>query len=342
MSALLAGCTSGGELQKPRAEISTLAVAPSNQGPVATSGAEFFSEDKYGVQASPRVASLTSAALNSSFVAPDAVSGAGLTPPPYRLKRGGGRAQLGKPYTVRGKRFTPRHEPDYNRTGLASWYGTAFHGRLTANGEVYDMNHLSAAHPTLPLPSYARVTNVNNGASVIVRINDRGPFAHNRVIDLSRRAAQALGTTKAGVATVNVQYIGPAPVHGEDDAYLLSSFRPAGSAAINNDIASLPTIVGPVDEAISVRRPSNPLSFTRVETAPFSSIPYSVNKTIIHLGQSQSPQNLEQLSTFGTLDVTQDGAHLVLDKFTNPNEALRKIWAIGYIDAMLLRDETRN
>jgi len=143
------------------------------------------------------------------------------------LQKSGGQSRIGKPYRVKGKWYYPKQEPDYSKVGLASWYGSAFHGRLTANGETFDMNNLTAAHPTLPLPSYARVTNLKNGASLVVRVNDRGPFARNRIIDLSRRAAQLLGYQSNGLADVKVEYIGPAPLHGQDDIYLLASFNPA-------------------------------------------------------------------------------------------------------------------
>lgn len=167
---------------------------------------EYFAESEYGVKASPRVSSLRSG-----------------------LPRGGGREQVGKPYKVKGKWYHPGEKQAGERSaGIASWYGDAFHGRLTANGEVYDMTHLTAAHPTMPLPSYARVTNARNGNSVIVRVNDRGPFAHGRVIDLSRRAAELLDYTAAGVARVEVEYIGRAPLHGNDDQYLIASYRPGG------------------------------------------------------------------------------------------------------------------
>jgi rare lipoprotein A len=91
-----------------------------------------------------------------------------------------------------------------------------FHGRYTANGEIYDMNSLTAAHPTLPLPTYARVTNLQNGRSLVVRVNDRGPYAHDRIIDMSRRSAQALGFQRNGTAKVRVQYLGRAPLDGND------------------------------------------------------------------------------------------------------------------------------
>ncbi len=126
------------------------------------------------------------------------------------VPKGGGRRKLGQPYYVGGKRYTPRHDPNYARTGIASWYGKDFHGRLTANGEVYDMHALSAAHPTLPLPSLAEVTNTRTGRRVVVRVNDRGPFARGRIIDLSHRAAQVLGLVRNGTGEVHVRYLGPA------------------------------------------------------------------------------------------------------------------------------------
>jgi len=168
---------------------------------------EFFAESEYGVKASPRVTNKRS-----------------------NLPRGGGRDQLGRPYTVRGKVYYPKEEKNYKVVGAASWYGDAFHGRLTANGEIYDMTHLTAAHPTMPLPSYARVTNTKNGNSVIVRVNDRGPYSDDRVIDLSRRAAEMLDYMNGGTADVKVEYVGRAPLDGQDDQFLLASFRPGNGA----------------------------------------------------------------------------------------------------------------
>ena len=145
------------------------------------------------------------------------------------VPRGGGRAVVGKPYKINGRWYKPRHQPRYNKTGIASWYGPNFHGRKTANGEIYDQTALSAAHPTLPLPSYVRVTNVRNNRSVIVRVNDRGPFHKNRIIDLSYRTAELLGTRAGGIAKVKVKYIGRARVDGQDEDYLLASYKGPGS-----------------------------------------------------------------------------------------------------------------
>jgi rare lipoprotein A len=128
------------------------------------------------------------------------------------IPRGGGRHKVGKPYRVSGKLYRPRENPDYVETGIASWYGADFHGRMTANGEWFDMEYLSAAHTTMPLPSYARVTNLANGKEMIVRVNDRGPFIAGRIIDLSKRSAELLEFSKQGTTRVRVQYIGPAPL----------------------------------------------------------------------------------------------------------------------------------
>jgi rare lipoprotein A len=132
------------------------------------------------------------------------------------VPKGGGVYMLGKPYQVGGIWYTPREEPGYNRVGRASWYGELFHGRRTANGEIYDMDRLSAASPTLPLPVYAQVTNLSNGRTIVVRINDRGPYANDRILDLSRRSAEVLGFRGSGTALVRVKYLGRAPLSGDD------------------------------------------------------------------------------------------------------------------------------
>src|SRR5580658_7859950 len=147
------------------------------------------------------------------------------------VPRGGGQYLVGHPYTIAGHTYYPSENPSYSAVGMASWYAAAFHGRRTANGEVYDMASFSAAHPTMPLPSYARVTNLGNGYSIIVRVNDRGPYHNGRVIDFSSRVAQVLDFKGAGSARVKVDYVGPAPMEGSDDSQLLASLRTDGSPA---------------------------------------------------------------------------------------------------------------
>lgn len=119
--------------------------------------------------------------------------------------------RVGPPYRANGRWYVPTPEPGYEETGTASWYGPQFHGQRTANGEVFDQAALTAAHPTLPLNSLVQVTNLENGREVIVRVTDRGPFAHERLIDLSQGAAEVLGFVRQGHTTVHVRYLGPAP-----------------------------------------------------------------------------------------------------------------------------------
>ena len=132
------------------------------------------------------------------------------------VPRGGGIYKVGNPYQIAGNWFYPTENESYDETGIASWYGRDFHGRRTANGEIYDMDALTAAHPTLPLPIYARVINLENNREIVVRINDRGPYAHDRIIDLSKMSAEALGFSDQGTTRVRVTYLGRAPLDGDD------------------------------------------------------------------------------------------------------------------------------
>jgi len=139
------------------------------------------------------------------------------------IPRGGGRYQLGAPYRIGGRLFQPREITDYDEIGIASWYGHRFHRRMTANGEWFDMEYLTAAHPTMPLPSYARVINLENGKEMVVRVNDRGPFVGSRLIDLSKKTAEMLEFRARGITKVRVQYIGPAPL--DDDGRHLAAMN---------------------------------------------------------------------------------------------------------------------
>ncbi len=156
------------------------------------------------------------------------------------VPRGGGQYLVGRPYTIAGKRYVPQSQPKEAQVGMASYYGGAFHGRRTANGEVYDMNSVSAAHPTMPLPSYARVTNMRNGRSIIVRVNDRGPYHSNRVMDVSSRVAEALAFRSVGTAQIKVEYVSKAGLQGSDDNKLMASLRTDGRPAQLDGSPSLP------------------------------------------------------------------------------------------------------
>lgn len=185
--------------------VATASCSTTSEPKKKTRSKEYFSESEYGVKASPRVAT------------------------GKNIPKGGGRFMVGNSYTVKGRRYFPKEDPGYDKSGLASWYGSAFHGRLTANGEVYDSDHLSGAHPTFPLPSYARVTNLENGSSVIVRVNDRGPYHEGRIIDVSSKTAEMLDMKRTGTANVRVQYVGRARMDGHDMPYLMASYSPKGS-----------------------------------------------------------------------------------------------------------------
>jgi rare lipoprotein A len=146
------------------------------------------------------------------------------------VPKGGGSYRVGKPYVIAGRTYFPEENINYRAEGTASWYGEDFHGRLTANGEVFDMQSISAAHPTLPMPSYVRVTNLANRRSIVVRVNDRGPYAGNRVIDVSVRTAQLLGFHEHGLAKVRVEYVGKAPLEGSEDRQLVATLTEGNPA----------------------------------------------------------------------------------------------------------------
>ncbi|MGO9672658.1 MAG: septal ring lytic transglycosylase RlpA family protein [Methylocella sp.] len=216
----LAGCAvgMGGCAQQPQLQR------------VSAHSKEYFPSSKYG-PASPRVV-------------------ADGEPVP----RGGGTYMVGQPYSVAGHTYYPS-EKRYAAIGLASWYGDAFHGRRTANGEVYDRDGLTAAHPTMPLPSYARVTNLYNHRSIIVRVNDRGPFAADRIMDVSRRTAEALEFREGGAARVKVEYIGAASLAGSDDEKLLATLRLDGPATLDGETPTMVADAGPRPIAVAALDP---------------------------------------------------------------------------------------
>jgi len=158
--------------------------------------------------------------------------------PGQPVPKGGGVYRVGQPYTVAGRVYVPEENTNYTAIGMASWYGNDFHGRYTANGEIFDMHSITAAHPTLPLPSYVRVTNLANSRSIIVRVNDRGPYARDRLIDVSVKTAELLGFYGHGVARVKVEYVGRAPLEGSDDRKLIATLREGSPASAPLQVAS--------------------------------------------------------------------------------------------------------
>lgn len=215
------------------------------------------------------------------------------------VPKGGGRDLTGRPYSVAGRRYVPYEKrPGHTEVGMASWYGVAFHGRRTANGEVFDRYSISAAHKTMPLPSYARVSNLVNGRSIVVRVNDRGPYHGGRIVDVSQRVAELLDFRSAGSGRVKLEYLGRAALAGSDDRKLLATLNTDGSspapslfggqsrvmvASLDGGGQSFPEASGglfsqppsvsvraeqPVPVAVTPRTPPAPASSTALAMAP--------------------------------------------------------------------------
>jgi len=195
------------------------------------------------------------------------------------VPHGGGQYLVGRPYTVAGRVYVPHvMSQSFSQVGTASWYGGAFHGRRTANGEIYDMNGITAAHPTMPLPSYARVTNLRNGRSIIVRVNDRGPYHPGRVIDVSSRVADLLDFKRFGMAKVRVDYVGPASIAGSSNRQLMATLTTNGQPATlagaptmfasNAITAPLKALIGKARAVIAPTRPPPRIEPAAIAMAP--------------------------------------------------------------------------
>ena len=188
--------------------------------------------------------------------------------------------KIGNKYNVKGKFYFPKKNLSYNKTGIASWYGPKFHGKLTANGEIYNQYALTAAHKTLPLPSIARVTNLSNGRVLLVRVNDRGPFVNERIIDLSRRSAQLLGIYRKGTGKVKVEFI---------------EFASLGNSA------SIDSAYGSLKDTTN--------TITKINKKIISDKTISSDKLFIQLGAFSNKENAIKLAgkleTFGSSKITK-------------------------------------
>lgn len=185
-----------------------------------------------------------------------------------------GHYKVGKPYQIKGVWYYPAVNYSYAETGIASWYGPKFHKKRTANGQIFDMNAITAAHRTLPLPSMVRVTNLQNGRSLKVLVNDRGPFARGRIIDLSRKSAQLLGFERAGTARVRVEII----ADESRRLALIAQGRGTQVAAAQTapvTVAALPDSDG---AAIERRKPAPPASRPAATALPPTAETYAVTE----------------------------------------------------------------
>ena len=274
---------------------------------------------------------------------------------------GGGRKHVGQPYQVAGRWFTPQEQPDYDRKGTASWYGEAFNRRKTSNGEWFDMTRLTAAHATLPLPSYVKVTNLENGQDVIVRVNDRGPFVDTRVIDLSKQAAAMLDFQRRGKAKVRVQYIGPAPLN-DNGSHLVAMNKELGKgtplrrmiASADRSRGRMPAADIQVAEARTKRQAEKPqvVAFARPKIEmppPQSGIEPSY---FIQVGSFADPANAERARAqfasvwpvqFIELSGTAGTVYRVrlgpISDRVDADTALEGAVASGYPDARMVRTD---
>ncbi len=220
--------------------------------------------------------------------------------------------KIGNPYQINGVWYYPKEDPNYDETGIGSWYGEQFQGKRTANGEIFDMNEVSAAHPTLPMPSLVRVTNLENGRSIVVRMNDRGPYANGRIIDLSRRSAQLLGYERQGTARVRVQYLGPAPLEGGGETMLASrntgaDERPVAAPRGTVSAEALPPPPGVKGRSADVAHPAqgqpSPMQILAAQApAPSStvaaSLPTSLSQQTVEIGPARGGQIYVQVGAF--------------------------------------------
>lgn len=186
------------------------------------------------------------------------------SPPAVTVPKHAGVYKVGNPYQINGTWYYPHVQPDYDETGIASWYGPRFYGKRTANGEIFNANALTAAHRTLPMPVNVRVTNLENGRSLVVRVNDRGPYAKGRIIDLSERAAKLLGYYRQGTARVRVTYLDRAklyqgaPPPDDTPPHIAKALPavPSGKVAVSG-LASVPAV--PISPPVKVAALPSPV-----------------------------------------------------------------------------------
>jgi rare lipoprotein A len=256
------------------------------------------------------------------------------------LPKGGGRYVVGEPYEVAGVWFKPAEQPKYDKVGIASWYGPQYHRRRTSNGEWFDMDYLTAAHATLPLPSYAKVTNLENGHQVIVRINDRGPFVGTRIIDLSRRTAELLDVKRRGTAKVRVQYIGPAPLNDKG----------AQLAAMNRELQRGTPLYKMIAATSGERSDPPPLTVAAAEPMPQPFAPAAEEPGyFVQVGSFADPDNAErtrlELAGVGPIEVVPLSGSIGtyyrvrVGPLSDENEAqsaLQQVVDAGHADARLI------
>jgi rare lipoprotein A len=250
--------------------------------------------------------SLAACASGPRYPAPSASGYGGMADngsrPPSHYPHNG----TSKPYQINGRWYYPAEQPDYDEVGLASWYGDQFHNHYTADGEVFDMNLMSAAHKTLPLPCLVEVTNLANGRKMVVRVNDRGPFIDGRIIDLSKAAAKELGFYGQGVTQVRVRYVGPAPdlprVYQVDNAAPASRMAPPRGSYAPTQVATTSPILGGEIQDRPLHESPSQTTWTPPPEVPSAAPPTPVTQ-----------QTLPPLSEVHTAEVAPPGSAADID-----------------------------
>lgn len=252
-----------------------------------------------------------------------ASSGSGESVPP-----GGGKGiyKVGTPYQIDGTWYYPAEDWNYDETGIASWYGEQFHGKYTANGEVFDLNQVTAAHRTLPMPTVVRVTNLENGRSIAVRVNDRGPYARGRILDLSRRAAQLLGFEGQGTAKVRVQIMVPESIQVASLAGR-RGVEPALAAA------SPPPQAAPVQSVAAQPLPPPPgVSVAANKPVPLPPAPRPPQPNQV-IAEAPLPETVQVVPVKPTGIYIQAGAFASIDRATQLKAQLQKFGPVNVTSA---------
>ncbi len=275
--------------------------------------------------------------------------------------------KVGNPYQIKGIWYYPSEDFEYNETGIASWYGPGFHGKQTANGEIYNMNELTAAHRTLPMPSLVRVINLDNGRGIVLKVNDRGPFAHGRIIDVSRRAAQLLGFEIKGTARIQVKIM---EEESRAIASRLQGWRDVGAnetpiivdripkPAVNSSPLPPPpgALTAPSPQIQDLPAPARPIKGTKAQAQdpPLGQVKFgkpAPGEIYIQAGAfafySKANKVRARLNSLGSVNVSQtlnngrDLFRVRLGPIASVNAAdmiLERVIASGYPDAQIIVD----
>ena len=241
-----------------------------------------------------------------------------------------GTYKLGTPYQINGVWYYPEYDPTYDAVGVASWYGRQFHGRPTANGEIFDMRQISAAHPTLPMPSLVEVTNLDNGRSMQLRVNDRGPFHDNRLIDLSQAAARELGFEGRGLAQVRVRFVSLLPANG----------TPPVAGTTTRPVTVATAAPTPVRGAAAAKPPAVQVTAAATENTCAGDRHFVQVAAFAERANAQRlASDLTRLGRVEVVDATAPPTRVRLGPFDSRQDAfgkLARVHGLGYPDAMVI------